>query len=29
MIDDIFVPLSDKPKSRLPMEDFEKARNDL
>jgi hypothetical protein len=29
MIYNIFVPLSDKPKSRLPMEDFEKARNDL
>jgi hypothetical protein len=24
-----FVPLADKPKSRLPMEDFEQARNDL
>ncbi len=29
MIYNTFVPLADKPKSRLPMEDFEKARNDL
>ena len=29
MIYNTFVPLNDKPKSRLPMEDFEKARNDL
>ncbi|WP_322825939.1 dynamin family protein [Lamprobacter modestohalophilus] len=29
MIYNIFVPLADKPRSRLPMEDFEKARNDL
>jgi len=29
MIYTTFVPLADKPKSRLPMEDFEKARNDL
>jgi hypothetical protein len=29
MIYNTFVPLPDKPKSRLPMEDFEKARNNL
>lgn len=29
MIYNTFVPLADKPQSRLPMEDFEKARNDL
>ncbi|MBK1649282.1 dynamin family protein [Rhabdochromatium marinum] len=29
MIYNTFVPLADKPKSRLPMEDFEKARDDL
>ena len=29
MIYNTFIPLPDKPKSRLPMEDFEKARNDL
>lgn len=29
MIYNIFVPLADKQTSRLPMEDFEKARNDL
>jgi len=29
MIYNTFVPLADKPRSRLPMEDFEKARNDL
>jgi len=29
MIYNTFVPLTDKPKSRLPMEDFEKARTDL
>ena len=29
MIYNTFVPLADKPTSRLPMEDFEKARNDL
>lgn len=29
MIYNTFIPLADKPKSRLPMEDFEKARNDL
>ncbi len=29
MIYNMFVPLADKPKSRLPMEDFEEARNDL
>ncbi|MGB5834917.1 MAG: dynamin family protein [Thiohalocapsa sp.] len=29
MIYNTFVPLADQPKSRLPMEDFEKARNDL
>jgi len=29
MIYNIFVPLADKPKSRLPMDDFEKARNEL
>jgi hypothetical protein len=29
MIYNTFVPLADKPKSRLPMEDFEKARSDL
>jgi len=29
MIYNTFVPLNDKPKSRLPMEHFEKARNDL
>ncbi len=29
MIYNTFVPLAEKPKSRLPMEDFEKARDDL
>jgi GTPase SAR1 family protein len=29
MIYNTFVPLAEKPKSRLPMEDFEKARNNL
>jgi hypothetical protein len=29
MIYNTFVPVVDKPKSRLPMEDFEKARDDL
>jgi hypothetical protein len=29
MIYNTFVPLADRPTSRLPMEDFEKARNDL
>jgi hypothetical protein len=29
MIYNTFVPLAEQPKSRLPMEDFEKARNDL
>ena len=29
MIYNTFIPLADKPTSRLPMEDFEKARNDL
>jgi hypothetical protein len=29
MIYNTFVPLADQPRSRLPMEDFDKARNDL
>jgi hypothetical protein len=29
MIYNTFVPLANQPKSRLPMDDFEKARNDL